>query len=57
MTVCNIGYSALLFPPIILKTDHEDKREGLKIEGLEEEGLKREGQKGSFSSEPNLRHI
>jgi hypothetical protein len=49
--------SALLFPPVIIKTDHEDKREGLKIEGLEEEGLKREGQRDSSLSEPNLRHI
>jgi hypothetical protein len=44
--------SALLFPPVIIKTDHEDKREGLKIEGLEEEGLKREGQRDSSLSEP-----
>ncbi len=49
--------SALLFPQVIIKTDHEDKREGLKIEGLEEEGLKREGQRDSSLSEPNLRHI
>jgi hypothetical protein len=49
--------SALLFPPVIIKTDNEDKREGLKIEGLEEEGLKREGQRDSSLSEPNLRHI
>jgi hypothetical protein len=53
----SLGYAALLFPVVIIKTDHEDRREGLKIEGLEEEGLKGERQRDSSLSEPNLRHI
>jgi hypothetical protein len=36
-------YAALLFPVVIIKTDHEDEREGLEREGLEEEGLEMEG--------------